>query len=204
VRLGNLDQVASLREQLLFAAVVLALVVVFFRVAYAPLASQVEVRRARVQGLVLERDALVRFSRTTPVVSRGGSDVAHGAKMRLITGAVRPTFRLLSDLLSEVSHPNFLGGVEVRSLSYLAPAKDEGYERTDFSLKVAGGFSQVIRYLERLENFPALFHIQDLSMDSGEGLAELQAVIGGRFYTVGASMTTGVASTQSAGTGVAP
>lgn len=183
----DLNQMASLREQILFGAVLVVMVVLFFRVFYSAQAKQADVFRSRLEALKLEKDALVKFASSTPSLGRDISfSRKKGLKIKILLGELNDGNRGgISSMLNEVTSPGFLRGVQVENLSYLPPLRDPGYSKTDFTLNVRGAFTDFLQYLSRLEQFPALLNLQNISLKIAEGQPQdIQAEILGRFYEV--------------------
>lgn len=180
----DLDQVANRREQILFAMVAFVFVILFFRVFYAQQARKMETAGQKVQALTLERDALVKFSQVTPTLQKSETlSRRKGIKMKILYGEVKGAVQEATALLAQLTESAFLGRVAVQTMSFQPPVAERGYWKTDFSLNVLGSFVDVVQYLERLEQFPALFNVEQVSLRAAEGQPqELQAEIQGRFF----------------------
>ena len=180
----NLDQPATSREQILFAVVALVLLILFFRVFAGDQARRIDLLKGRSGALSLEKDALIKFSSFTPTLQKGAAlSQKKGIKLRILTGELKPIASDISSLLRELTKPEFLGSVTIENLSYLPMTSDQGYLKTDFRLNAHGSFVDVLKYLERLEQFPALFNVHNLSLTAVEAQSQdVQAEIFGRFY----------------------
>ena len=69
--------------------------------------------------------------------------------------------------LKEFTDPAFLGGTVIEKMSYEARKveKDKGWSSIDITMNLVGTFSDIVGYLERLEQFPALFSVERVSFD---------------------------------------
>lgn len=190
----DLGQEATRREQILFGVVVLVLIVLFFRIFYGGQAKKQDLSQGRLNALKAEKEALVKFSAFTPMIERGATlSRKKGIKVKILTGEIRSDYGEMSVLLQEVTEPGFLGGVKVENLSYLPPMPDQGYTKSDFTINVRGSFMEVLRYLERLEQFPALFEVSGVSFKVAEGQPQdVQAEILGRFFRLGTESPAGM------------
>lgn len=178
------NQKAILREHLLFGLVFLTFALVFFSALYLPLAEKRKAASFRNQQLTSEKAALANFLATTPALQK--TEVLSRRKeikLRVLFGEVLNVTREITELLTHVTEPVFLGGLEVQKIDYSPEAAETGYSEVDFHMNVAGSFSDLIRYLERLEAFPALFHLESVNVAVAEGQPqELNAEIAGRFF----------------------
>lgn len=190
----DLSQPATLREQIMFGLVALALVVFFMRVMLAPLNRKIGEHQVRRNALRLERDALIKFAQVIPAVEKQAFSQKRNLKTRVLLGEIRSDFENFPALLSEITSPRFLGGVVIDNLSHQVPVSDQGYSRTDFTLVVRGGFNSVMQYMGRLEQFPALFRIEQFDLKTSEGQAQdVVAELVGRFFSVQGPSDRGVA-----------
>jgi Tfp pilus assembly protein PilO len=190
----DLNQPATLREQIMFGLVALALVVFFLRVILAPLSQRIGEHQARRNALRLERDSLIKFAQMSPLVDKQAFSRKRNLKTRILLGEIRSDFENFQALLAEITSPRFLGGVVIDNLSHQVPVSDQGYSRTDFTLVVRGGFNSVMQYMGRLEQFPALFRIEQFDFKTSEGQAQdVVAELVGRFFSVQGPPDSGIA-----------
>ncbi len=189
----DLDAQANLREQILFGMVILFVVILFFRVVYKGQGQRVEILRGQIEALQVEKEALIQYSSATPrIVRETLLSERRGIKFKILAGQVRSSYDDLSALLKEITAPQFLGSVRVENLSTLPAVLDQGFSfsRTDFTLDVRGSFADLLQYLERVEQFPALANLENISLKIAEGQPQdVQAEILGRFFQI---KTTGV------------
>lgn len=180
----DLDQVANRREQALFALVALVMIVLFFRVFYSQQSKKMEVANKKIEALLMEKDALIKFSAATPSLQRGETlSRKKGIKMKILYGEVKGFTQDITTLLAQLTEPVFLERVVVEKMSFQPGVAAQGYIKTDFSINILGSFLDLIQYLERLEQFPALFRLESVNLQSAEGQPqELRAEIQGRFF----------------------
>lgn len=191
----DLDAQANLREQILFGMVVLFVVILFFRIIYKGQGQRVEILRGRIEALQVEKEALIQFSEGMPRVARETLlSERRGIKFKILAGQVRSSYDDLSALLKEITAPQFLGTVQVENLSTLPAVLDQGFLKTDFTIDVRGSFADLLQYLERVEQFPAVAILENISLKSAEGQPQdVQAEILGRFFQI---KTTGAVRQQ--------
>lgn len=184
----DLNQQANRRETILFGLIILVLLVLFLRMVYGPQAARLDEAKTKYQSLTFEKDALEKFSHATPVISRRDTLTRRGIKMKILYGEVTSVYQDVTSLLDALTAPSFLSGVTIKKLSYQPEVLDKGFGRTDFSMDLLGSFPDVIQYLDRLEQFPALFNLESLSFKTAEGQSrELQINLQGRVYKMGVS-----------------
>lgn len=179
MNLKSLEQEASQRELILFSLVFLALAIFFIRLIYQPGASHLQATRSKIEAIRLETEALQKFQQATPVVSGGGSK---NVKSRVLLGDIHSDYSDLTVLLPRLTESTLLGSLSLNGFNFTGTTQESGYSKTDFVLKTQGSFANFIRYLERLEQFPALFNIQDVILKMDEPSDEILAEIMGRFY----------------------
>lgn len=103
--------------------------------------------------------------------------------MKILSGEVTATSHTVNDLLGHLSEPSFLGGMEIQKMSFLPESREKGYRQTDFTINLSGNFPDMVRYLERLEQFPALFYLETVNLTAAEGQPqELNIELTGRFF----------------------
>lgn len=180
MNLKSLEQEASQRELILFSLVFFALVIFFIRLIYQPGSDHLSATRSKIEAIRLETEALQKFQQATPVVSGGGG--GKNVKSRVLLGDIHSDYSDLTVLLPRLTESTLLGSLSLNGFNFTGTTQESGYSKTDFVLKTQGSFANFIRYLERLEQFPALFNIQDVILKMDEPSAEVLAEIMGRFY----------------------
>ncbi len=173
---------ANKREQLLFAVVLVFFVFVFFRVVHGPQAGRLENVKRQVSSLRFEKEALMKLSLPSAEKLHSLSR-RKGVKMKILAGDITPVYRDVSMLLTRLTEPSLLGGLSIQDLNHQPPVKEKGYDRTDFKMKARGSFTDVLRYVEKMEEFPALFSLESLNVQVVEGQPqEVDSEIVGRFF----------------------
>lgn len=179
-------QVASRREKLLFVAFMVGIAVFFFQGVFFPKSAEVNLLRSRLEALSMEKNALLKFMATTPSVAKGTFRKGASLKFKILEGEVHAESNDLPVLLSRLTELKFLQGVHVEGLSFQPAVAETGVLRTDFILETAGSFGQMVSYLERLEQYPALFEVRDLVLSvNEENKGEVKAEISCHFFKKG-------------------
>lgn len=182
----ELNRPATVREQILLGLVLLLLVGAFFRVLHAPQTLQIQERKKELAGLRMEREALDKFLETTPQVSQQEVMMRQkGLKARILQGEVPLDYREMESLLTQFTDPAFLGGVVIEKLSYQARVveKEKGWSHTSVTLDLLGTFPDMVGYLERLEQFPALFSVENVNFEVRQDQPqELHVEVVGKLY----------------------
>jgi Tfp pilus assembly protein PilO len=183
----DLDQVANRREQLLFGLILLAFLVFFFRFLSLPQSVKIEAAKSQKEALHSEKEALTSFLASTPSLQKGETlSRKKGIKMKILFDEVKGVYQDAITLLAQLTDPLFLGGINVEKMNFQPTVADRGFSKTDFSITVLGSFVDVIQYLERLEQFPALFSLEQISLRSTEMQPQvLETEIQGRFFQLG-------------------
>jgi hypothetical protein len=182
------DRPANFREQILFGVVIVVMVVSFFRVFHAPQSKQIGELKKGLSGLQMEQQALSKFLATTPkIFEQGASDQHRSMKAKIVNGEMPSAFHEIETVVTQFADPAFLGGAVIEKLSYQAKVmeKDKGWSHTDATINLVGTFSDIVGYLERLEQFPALFSVENVSFDVNETQPqELKVEVKGSLYAI--------------------
>ncbi len=191
----DLNQKATSRETVLLLISLAIVMGVFLKGVHGPQLRRVVEFKQKTTALRLEREALKKFS--LPALDRGTAAAAFsktkGIKAKILTGELKPAFVDVPTALSKLTEPVFLQGVIIQNISYQPPSAQAGVIQTDFNLNIRGTFVEVLRYLERLEKFPALFVIRAMDVKTVEGQTqEINADLSGRFYELGSLPATDV------------
>ncbi|MBI2083285.1 MAG: type 4a pilus biogenesis protein PilO [Deltaproteobacteria bacterium] len=186
------NQTASQREQILFLLIAVFFIFLVLEVGFLPKYREIKTSRQRLHALEVERSALAKFMEKTPVVRRSSSqNGAKDIKLKILDGEMEALSRELPELLPRITDFSFLKGVRVEAFSFQPDISEGGYIRTDFLMEAKGSFNDLVRYLERLENFPALFQVRDIIMNVSEGdTTKVHAEIAGRFFRMGGQRKT--------------
>ncbi len=180
---------ANVKELVLFGLVLVMVTVSFFRLFYSSQSQQVTGVKRQVEALEMEREALKKFLETTPKVFQDERlNKKMGLKARILQGEVQPAYRDIEGLLTQLTDPVFLSGVVIEQFSYRPRVddKEKGWSRTEATLNLVGSFSDVVGYLERLEQFPALFSVENVSFDVPKDQPqELKVEVQGVLYQLG-------------------
>lgn len=178
---------ASTREKVLFALILLLATILFLRGLYVE--KLLEARQVQVQLKVLQAEASVlrQFLERTPTITpTPASRTSDDIKIQVLDETLESPFRDLPTLLPRLTDRRFLEGIRIISLSFQPATSEGGYTRVDFTMEAAGSFGEVVSFLERLEELPALFHVRDLvvSTEPGRG-TEVRAELSLRFFKRG-------------------
>ena len=178
---------ASRREQILFGIILILSMVFFLKGVYVAKLAEARLVQAQVESFELERSVLQRFLERTPTLTIPPASPLQGdIKLMILEGKAETPFADLPSLLPRLTAPQFLEGVRVRGLAFQPVMREAGYSRVDFSLEAGGSFGEMISFLERIENLPALIHVKDLVLSAQEGRAtEVRAELSLRFFKKG-------------------
>jgi len=175
---------ANTREQVLFAGVLLAFVFFYFQIVYLPQAERALVIKKNTASLQLEKTALSKLNVLSPGKIHPLSR-RRDVKMKILSGDIVSAYQDVSLLLTRLTEPSFLGGIAIEDLSYLPQIMEKGYARTDFKVKLRGSFSEILHYLEKMENFPALFSLESINIQDVTGQPqEIESEILGHFFSI--------------------
>jgi Tfp pilus assembly protein PilO len=187
----NLNQVANRREQVLFSFFVLVFLMLFFRTFYASQVRKVREVQKKIESVRLEKEALERFAATAPVFKREQKlSARREAKIKVLYGEVESDYEDIGALLAKISEPDFMRRSSLQKINLSDPKPGQGYVATDFTLSLVGNFSDMIQSLEKMEQFPALFRLENVVVKSVEGRPQdLEAEVISRFFKLDSQAT---------------
>ncbi|MDP2600620.1 MAG: hypothetical protein Q8P84_07830 [Deltaproteobacteria bacterium] len=190
---ADLKKTANPREQILGLLVSVALFAMFLRVVYFPKKEAAEQLRSQIHNLILEREALQKFTdallttlsrqSATKQPSKGSSDA------QILKGEARAIVEEISPFLEKMTTPQFLQGVLVRSMSHIPPKNENGFLKTSFFMEAHGSFRNVTSYLERIAALPVLVSIDNVSLKTTDAkTAQVDVEISGSFFQMEAKV----------------
>ena len=162
----NWDQKAVLREELLFAFVILAFFIFFFKVLYPIKTTALKVTKVRYDNLALEKNALLKFESVMP--QNTTSPEARG------TTSMNPQVRALlsnafrsqpdpAEFLQVITNMRFLGSVKVVRVES-TEGQGDNYKTSSFMLNVRGDFRDIIQYISQIESLEAVIKLSEITM----------------------------------------
>ncbi|MBI4223514.1 MAG: type 4a pilus biogenesis protein PilO [Deltaproteobacteria bacterium] len=182
----DLKTVAKPREQILSLGVTVGILVVFLQAVYAPHRSAQAQMAVKIHNLELEKEALEKFTQALVKQTSKTKAKEPTAQLKILQGELSPFAEATSILLSQMTAPQFLRGVEVKKMSDLPPDKKNGFSVSHFTLLAEGPFLHVFYFLERVEKFPALVTIDNITLkalDSKASRVDLE--VNGSLYQMG-------------------
>lgn len=173
------------REGILFLAVLTTLFLFLIQFHFSLKSGSQATRRARLEALIIERDALAKFLKNTPHIPKvRPTDSLEESKLKAFKEQGAP-YQDLPSLLSHLTTPAFLKGTRLEGFSFQPEKIDQKIVQTDFILQASGTFGGVVQYLRRLETFPALFQVADIILSrSEERGGGIKGEISCRFYRI--------------------
>lgn len=181
----NLGRSATKKELILFGVLLVALLNAIPRFAYKPFAKMISEDNQRITAMEMERTALINFTAATPTLEKTETLHAKGIKMKVLLGEIQSDYTEVTSLLNSLTDRSFLKGIDLEKLSYQSPNYGEGFSRTSFAMQISGLFPDLIQYVQRLEEFPALFNFDELTLKSAADPAspeKIQVILQGTIY----------------------
>ena len=172
----NLGRNATKKELVLFAAMVVTLLNAIPRFAYRPFAEVITDHSQHIANMEMEKKALINFTAATPTLEKTETLHAKGIKMKVLLGEIHSDYQEATSLLNALTDRAFLNGISIQKLGYQSPSYDDGFSKTPFAMQINGLFPDLVQYIERLEQFPALFNLDQLTLKGSEKKTELQEI----------------------------
>lgn len=181
----NLGRSATKKEMMLFGVLMLALLNAIPRFAYKPFSKIIADNTQKIANMEMEKTALINFTATTPTLEKTETLHAKGIKMKVLLGEIQSDYAEVTSLLNSLTDRNFLKGIDLEKLAYQSPNYEEGYSKTQFAMQLSGLFPDLVQYVERLEQFPALFNIDELTLKSAQDKElpeKIEVIVQGYIY----------------------
>ncbi|QQR81205.1 MAG: type 4a pilus biogenesis protein PilO [Deltaproteobacteria bacterium] len=181
----NLGRNATKKELALFAGLVLALLSVVPKIAYKPFQKVIQDTTTHISNMNMEKQALENFSAATPTLEKTETLHAKGVKMKVLLGEINSDYQEVTSLLNALTDRSFLGNIAIQKLGYQSPNYGEGYSKTAFGMQINGLFPEIVQYIDRLEQFPALFNIDEIYLKSSDKKTEqdeIEMTLEGNIY----------------------
>lgn len=164
-----LQKTSTLREQILTLLVMVSMALLFYRVLYSPKHQNRMALKTQLQNLTMEKEALEKFTQTLlekiPEKEIGALSPSLTTKIKILNGEMEPVARETKDLLLQFTTPKILSGIDIKEMNNETGIGSKlPYTEGKFSLLAEGTFGNVTKYLERLEEIPALFIIDNVSI----------------------------------------
>lgn len=166
----ELKKTANRREQLLGALVIVGILIMFVRVVYGPKKDFNAGIKVKRDALKAEKESLEQLTKVlTEKMAKTESTNTFdrlSTKLEILKGEKEPLAKETSALLAHITGKPFLKGVVLKEVSDQSPKTLGGYKSAAFFLNAEGSFSNIVRYMERVEQLPALLTIDDVSLQS--------------------------------------
>ncbi len=166
----DLKQKLNKRETIIFIATLLVSCLGFFKVFALPGQKAITDAKQQIQTLENERKQLAAKS--------VGKTAPEPKKKQWLSSA-----DAVEEALDALVRPTYMKGVKVISMQLAESKTEKAFTKRSAILTVSGNFTAVGRYLEDLENLPAPFVIETISMAvDGTKSSDVVTKIQGGFY----------------------
>jgi Tfp pilus assembly protein PilO len=164
---GNLKQIATFREMIMAAVIMLLIIYLFFTNLYPPKKKEAESLKNQIGTLTTEQKtltaqkAVLLRERQIKTKTRVNDEVAN-TKDAILKGKKPAIFDKPVDYLNHISDPSFLSNVKLLSVVTGKPADLSFFTKTSLLLKTEGSYKENINFLKGLENLEALVSIDNV------------------------------------------
>ena len=95
-------------------------------------------------------------------------------------------YKDISQFLNQITKPDFKSSISINSLKYDATSKMKGYDQTKFFLVLSGRFANIIEFIDKLEDIPALISLDKIDIKTNPNDANMVNLdLSGTFYQLG-------------------
>ena len=116
------------------------------------------------QELKVKAEEQKRIERPQPILP-ATQIVSKNPRVQIIQGKLKPDYDEVSGFLTAITQPDFHLTLEIQSLSYSDPKRENGYISTRFTLIARGPFVTTVDFIEKLEDVKALMGIDKINID---------------------------------------
>lgn len=177
---------AKPREQILALIAALGILVLFMRIFYFPERVAQMGLASKGDNLKLEKEALEKFTQALLKQLPLKKESTLTPQLKILKGEMAPFAKETSLLLTQLTTPQFLRGVAVKKMSDLPPQKKDGFYHSAFLVHSQGPFQNVFNFLGRVERFPALMTIDNITLNSLDSkAAQVELELSGTMYHLG-------------------
>lgn len=189
---NQLKKPAQARETVLAVLVMLTLCYMSYITFYSPekkLATERSEKFNKVQAEIksvmqLNQTLQKKYEEQEMEIKKESKEMAsQNQKLQMIQRSVSPEYRDISDFLKAITHPKFRSKMVIDSFKYDAPRKDKGFTASQFKITASSKFQNVVEFIKKLEEVPALVSLDNLSIklsDQDTSLVFLD--LSGTFY----------------------
>lgn len=163
------------------------MILLWYLLLWSPRQSEIQAAEARTEAAESQASALEQEIQRLQAAQR--DEPLKQARRAELQGAV-PDDPALGQFILDVNAAASASGIEFMTISQTPPAPPEGGGLSTIALNfsVAGGYFQVLDFMNRLTDLPRLVVIDSVSLSPGEGGARLTAALGSRIFTTAAGI----------------
>jgi Tfp pilus assembly protein PilO len=167
----DLKKVATSRELLLAIMVLMALLLVFYRVLFEPrselneeLQKQMTTLDAQIKSLEKEVKALK--DNQSRNIAAQNTTTSLNKKVQILKGERPTSIVSISNLMNHVTQVS--RGILVHSLSTGNDMDSSNFKKTPLTIKARGNYAQVMAFLEEMDKIEALVSIDKINLQMDE------------------------------------
>lgn len=189
---NQLKKPAQVRESVLAIIVMLTICYMSYNTFYSPkkkLATELSDKVTKIEAEIksvtqLNQTLQKKYEEQEVEMKKESKEVAsQNQKLQMIQRSMSPEYRNISDFLSAVTHPRFRIKLVIDSFKYDAPKKEKGFTSSVFKITASGKFQNMVEFIRKLEEVPALVSLDNISIkisDKDTSLVFLD--LSGTFY----------------------
>lgn len=197
--LGNFDnqlkKQAQIRESVMVAVLMVVMCYMFFAYFYTPKSKKQAELKTQIKEIVEKKSGIEKLIRALKL--KHDQQKKEMKKQAIMAETLDPRIRMIKDqkdygyrdinaFLSRITRDDFKARVNISSLKYDRPIVKKGYKSTAFYLMSTGRFIDVMEFIQKLENIPALISLDNINIqinksDSNRVTLDLR----GTFYQLG-------------------
>ena len=186
---ASLDEMATRKEIILFALIMLLGAVAFLRTIYLVEIARSQELTVQVKNLTMQKEAMEKFQET--VLAKQGEQEKiptqrSNLRLKILLGERVPAVRDLTGLVGQITEESFTRGIRIESVEYQPVKSDQGLGHTTIMMKAYGRYQDIVAYLGRLERLAVLLDLGTVTLEqSGEGSTELSFAWQADYYETG-------------------
>lgn len=142
------------------------------------LKDSIEATQKHIQAV---KDATAQLA-TTDTQSTKPDTIAEDPRLKMLKNK-KQKYNGISDFFSDLSGITFRGSVEIDSIKHDPSVDRGGYHAIKFTLLAHGDFQNILSFIKKMENVPALVSLDMVLIDVGKGDQDnISLSLTGTFY----------------------
>lgn len=189
---SNLKKPAKVREIVLASLALLSLCYLNFTWFFSPKQKEINYYNTQLDKVVKEATSLKKLitvldnqiKKTQQALDKQVAQQSQNSSENFKFSKYKTKkYKNISDFFQAITHPLFVAGLNITALKYNDTHNHGGFKSNTYTLEVEGRFSRITNLIDRLQNFPALVSIDQMSLKTkANDTSQVTLSLDGTFY----------------------